>query len=293
MKNKLNNNLDSLSLDLKKKYSHLQEILQSMGKVLVAFSGGVDSTLLLKAAKDVLGNNVQAVFATSEIYPEREKKEALEIAHLLHVNLKIIKSKEMQNPDFRKNPPQRCYYCKMELFSQLKEIAAQAGMPFVIDGANFEDLNDYRPGSKAAEKLGIRSPLKEAVLVKKEIRDLLRSLGLPNWNKPSMACLASRFPYDHPLNPEDLTKVAAAEEFLFSLGFTQIRVRHHGNIARIEVLPEDIPRFTDKNLREKITKKLHDLGYTYVTLDLTGYRTGSLNESLPLNIKNQRRSRCK
>jgi len=287
---KMNNNSDRnhkpLSADLEKKYSQLQEILQGMGNVLVAFSGGVDSTLLLKTAKDVLGNNVFAVFASSEVHPDREKKEALKIARTLNANLKIIESKEMQNPQFIKNPPERCFHCKKELFSQLKEIAAQKGIPFVIDGANFEDLNDFRPGRKAADKLGIRSPLKEAGLIKNDIRELLHYLGIPNWNKPSMACLASRFPYHQPLISEDLNKVAAAEKFLLSLGFTQFRVRHHSNTARIEVLPEEISRFTDKNLREKITKKLNDLGYTYVTLDLTGYRTGSLNESLPNEIKN-------
>lgn len=286
MKDTSNKNIGALNPDLKKKYSHLQQILRSMGKVLVAFSGGVDSTLLLKAAKDILGDDAYAVFATSEVYPEREKEEALETAHLLNVNLKIIESKEMQNPVFVKNPPDRCFHCKMELFSQLKEIAAQDGIPYVIDGANLEDLSDYRPGSNAAKKLGIRSPLKEAGLVKDNIREILRWMGLPNWNKPSMACLASRFPYDHPLTPEDLNKVAAAEEFLFSLGFTQLRVRHHNSLARIEVLPEDIPRFTDKDMRKKITEKLREIGYIYITLDLTGYRTGSLNESLSDEIKN-------
>lgn len=256
-----------------------------MGKVLVAFSGGVDSTLLLKTAKDVLGDNTHAVIATSEIYPEREKEEARKIAGLIGVDLKIIKSKSMQNPDFLKNTPQRCYYCKLDLFFQLKKIAARSEIPFVLDGANFEDSKDFRPGSKAAEKLGIRSPLKEAGLVKDDIRKLLQILGLPNWNKPSMACLASRFPYDHPLTPKDLNKVAEAEEFLFSLGFTQLRVRHHDNIARIEVPPEDIPRFADKNMRERITEKFRGIGYTYTTLDLSGYRTGSLNESLPDEIK--------
>ncbi len=269
-----------ISSALSEKYDRLKALLQDLSRVLVAFSGGVDSTFLLKVAFDELGENVLAVIATSETYPEKEIQEATLLAESLKVRYRVIQSCEMENPDFVANPPDRCYHCKMELFSRMQVIADEENIPYVLDGANFEDTGDYRPGSRAAEELKVRSPLKETGFVKDEIRELSRHLGLPTWNKPAMACLSSRFPYYTRIHSEALGQIAQAEEFLRSLGLSQLRVRHHETIARIEVPPEDIARLMDPQLREAIVHRLKQLGYAYVTLDLAGYRTGSLNEIL-------------
>lgn len=272
--------LNGVSKEVQAKYKRLKGILEEMGSVLVAFSGGVDSSFLLKTAHEVLKDEVFAVIASSETYPEKEKEEAIKIAQYLNVRYKIIRTRELENPDFVNNSPQRCYFCKRVLFSRLKEIAEDEGIPCVIDGANLEDTGDYRPGSIAAEELGIRSPLKEARFIKSEIRKLSKQLGLPTWNKPSMACLASRFPYYMRIDMESLKRVSQAEDCLRALGFSQIRVRHHGQIARIEIKPKEFPEIMEKGVREKVVKTLKKLGYTYITVDLAGYRTGSMNESL-------------
>ncbi len=272
--------VDSLAADLNAKYERLKALIEEMGQVLVAFSGGVDSTFLLKVAHDVLGGDVLAVIATSETYPEKEAREAVLLAESMKVPYRVIQSCEMENPDFVNNPPDRCYHCKMELFSRLRAIADEEAIPYVLDGANLEDTGDYRPGSKAAEELNVRSPLKETGFVKDEIREISRHLELPTWDKPAMACLSSRFPYHTRIHSQALLQIAQAEDFLRSLGFSQLRVRHHESIARIEVPPEDIPGLMDTKIRESIVGRFKELGYTYVTLDLAGYRTGSLNETL-------------
>ena len=270
----------SISDETQQKFENLQDILKSMKKVLVAFSGGVDSTFLLKVAQDVLGNNVMAVIASSATYPEREQQEALCIAEDLNVKYKVIHTKELDNPHFRENPPERCYFCKKELFSRLKEIAVEENIPHVCDGCNFEDTFDFRPGTRAAKELDVRSPLKEDRLGKKEIRVLSKKLGLPTWDKPSMACLSSRFPYFMPIDNESLRQIDSAEEYLRTKGFSQLRVRHHGQIARIEIDPSDFSVIMEKQTREEIVVNLKKIGYLYVTLDLAGYRTGSMNEPI-------------
>jgi uncharacterized protein len=272
-----------LKSETSEKYGKLKEILRRMEKVLVAYSGGVDSSLLLKTAQDVLGGGVLAVIASSDIYPEEEQKEAVRLAEQWGVRFKIVPTDELTNPDFISNSPLRCYFCKKELFSRLKKIAETEGILNICDGANQEDLEDFRPGTKAAEELGVSSPLQEAGLGKKEIREISRWLGLPNWNKPSLACLSSRFPYGTKIDRKGLKQISRAENFLRRLGFSQVRVRHHGPIARIEVEPEEMKRLLDPVLRRTVAERLKSFGFFYVTADIEGYRMGSLNETLDLS----------
>jgi uncharacterized protein len=267
-------------LSIAEKYKKLKEILKKYGGLLVAYSGGVDSSLLLKVAHDVLGDNVLAVIAKSETYPEEEGNAAVKYARKLGVRYKIIHTKEFNDERFISNPPERCYYCKKELFSQLSAIAKKEGIKYVADGSNVSDLSDFRPGTNASREYGIKSPLREAGFTKDDIRKLSKELKLPTWNKPQLACIASRIPYGTRITKDILKRIEKGEKYLRSLGLKQVRVRHHGNLARIEVDKCDLISLIEKGIADKIDKKFKSLGYNYVTIDLAGYRTGSMNEIL-------------
>ncbi|MEN1759545.1 ATP-dependent sacrificial sulfur transferase LarE [Anoxynatronum sibiricum] len=267
------------------KLIHLKKLIQDMERVVIAFSGGVDSTFLLKIAWDILGEGVTAVTATSSTYPERELKEAVQFARQLGCTHEIISSEELEIEGFAQNPTNRCYYCKHELFSKLGRVAERTGAAYVLDGSNLDDLKDFRPGMHAAKELGVVSPLKEAALTKEDIRQLSKQLGLPTWNKPAFACLSSRFPYGEVITVEKLKMVEEAEQFLLDLGFCQLRVRIHESMARIEVAPEERARFFDMVLMNQVDDKLKKIGFSYVTLDLKGYRTGSMNEVLDESVR--------
>jgi uncharacterized protein len=240
----------------------------------------VDSTLLLKVAKDVLENEVLAVTASSTVYPSEEIKQAKTLAQSFKARHEIIKTRELTNPKFVSNPEDRCYWCKKELFAELTSIASENNLNCVVDGSNFDDLDDFRPGMKAARESGVRSPLQEVMLTKADIRSMSKRMGLPTWSKPSLACLASRLPYGTRITKDRLIRIDRAERFLKDLGFTHVRVRHHDTIARIEVPEVDIARLVSDKSRSQILSHFKALGYTYVTVDLEGYRTGSLNEAL-------------
>jgi uncharacterized protein len=270
-----------MSLELKNKTQKLKEIFRTMGKVLVAYSGGVDSTLLLKVAQETLGeSNVLAVTALSPLYPERELAGAKKVIQTIGGRHLLIESNELEIEGFSKNPPNRCYYCKRKLFEELLNLAREESISFIVEGSTLDDEKDHRPGKRAIQELGIRSPLKEALFTKADVRELSNALGLPTWDKPSFACLASRFPYEEEITIEGLKMVNQAEDFLFGLGFKQVRVRHYQNLARIEIFPEEMDRLMEGSLREKVVSHLKAIGYKYVTLDLQGFRSGSMNEVL-------------
>lgn len=268
-------------MDTKEKIKKLRDIIKTLDSVVVAFSGGVDSSLVAKVCYDVLGDKALAVTARSETYPAHEYEEAKKIAQEIGIPHITIDTSELGIKGFADNPPNRCYFCKSELFGKLKEIAKEKGYKNVVDGANLDDTNEYRPGLEAAKELDVHSPLKESGLRKADIREVSKYLKLSNWDKPSYACMSSRFPYGESITEEKLTFVAAAETYLRSIGLKQFRVRHHDTIARIEVLPEDIPMLLQNDKRREIIKKFKEIGYKYVTLDMEGYRSGSMNEVIP------------
>lgn len=261
------------------KYRDLLDYLAQQGSLAVAFSGGVDSTFLLKCAKEALGKNVIAVTAKSLSFPERERREAQEFCRHEGIRHFVVESEELKIPGFSHNPTNRCYLCKSELFHEIRQLADREGMAQVAEGSNMDDNGDYRPGLKAVAEQGILSPLRHAGLYKSEIRSISRQMGLPTWNKQSFACLSSRFAYGESITPKKLGMVDRAEQELLDLGFHQVRVRIHGDsLARIEVLPAEFPQLLDN--AQRLVRDFKALGFSYVTMDLAGYRTGSMNETL-------------
>ena len=246
----------------------------------MAFSGGVDSTFLLKAAHDVLGDKAIAVTAKSCSFPEREFRETIQFCEREGIRQIVITSDEMALSEYVSNPKNRCYYCKKELFTKLRQVAAENGAAYVAEGSNVDDMGDYRPGLQAVAELGVKSPLREVGLTKREIRELSQALGLPTWDKPSFACLASRVPYGETITAEKLRRVEQAEQLLHDFGFRQARVRVHGTLARIEVEPTEFARLIQPEVRDTVTSRFKQYGFAYVSMDLQGYRTGSMNETI-------------
>lgn len=267
-------------LNTHQKLIQLKELICGYGSLAIAFSGGVDSTFLLRTAFEVLGDKAIAVTARSSTYPERELNEAQSFAERIGAKHIIIDSEELDIPNYAENPVNRCYFCKNELFQKIREAARKHGIQTVAEGSNADDMKDFRPGLQAVRELDVKSPLREAGLTKDEIRQLSREMGLPTWDKQSFACLASRFPYGERITKEKLGMVDRAEQYLLDLGFRQVRVRHHGDLARIEVGAGERARFLQQELMETVYTQFKKIGFIYVSLDLMGYRTGSMNEAI-------------
>ena len=265
---------------LLQKRSDLVNILEQMRSVIVAYSGGVDSAFLAAVANEVLGRKALSVTAVSPSLAPSELDEATDLANRIGLNFMTIETNEIDRPDYQANNPDRCFFCKDELYTHLVRFAEEESFDSIVNGTNVDDLGDYRPGIEAAKQYGVRSPLVEAELTKDDIRALSRDMDLPTWDKPAQACLSSRIPYGTTVTVEALTKIAKAEQFLRSKGFKQLRVRHHETIARIEIEPSDFSAITSEPLRSEINQEFKNIGYSYITLDLDGFRSGSLNEIL-------------
>lgn len=269
-------------MSLEHKYRTLQQLLSKLDTAAVAFSGGVDSTLLLQVARDILGRDkVLALTIDSPVFPRFETDQCSLLAQKIGVRHQLIQGASLELPEFTRNDPQRCYYCKRDLFSTMQKLACEQGFPVLLEGSNLDDLDDYRPGRKALEELGIGSPLLEAQLTKDDVRRLSKQLNLPTWDKQSFACLATRFPYGTEIDAEGLARVDACEAWLRQQGFDNYRVRIHGQLARIEINPARMDKLLDPQLRQQLVEHFKQNGFDYVTLDLQGYRSGSMNETLP------------
>lgn len=271
---------ESLSTELQEKLTRLEAYIRGLGSLAVGFSGGVDSSLLLVVAANVLGDKAMAITGVDASIPERELKEAKEFCKEREIRHIICKVNPMKEESYRHNSPDRCYFCKHGIFTEIKKIAAENGIEYVAEGSNMDDLGDYRPGLKAVEELSVKSPLREAGLTKQDIREISKALGLPTWSKPAYACLASRFVYGEEITEEKLRMLDQAEQFLIEQGFLEERVRIHGNIARIEVPAKDIERLASEEIRVAVYEKFKALGFMFVTIDMKGYKMGSMNATL-------------